>query len=528
MTDSFDDFLSVAADFQLGSLETEMPHPLTGDLSRLAVDDLPAAIRLLQRVDVLAWERFESRAMIVLPALARDIGETLRAGGRLFFCGCGATGRLSLSLEIFCRKQGLLPPEWADRAVAFMAGGDLALIRAIERFEDRPDFGARQLEELGFGENDLLIASTEGGETPWVIGATERAATLSRRAPWFLYCNPDNVLAEVAERSRRVLENPAIRKGNLAVGPMALSGSTRMQSSTVLMAAIGWAIVHRDSPDAAPAAVGAFTRRIGSQDWAAFLAPFIEGEAAAYQRGERVIYESDAVWGITMVTDTTERSPTFSLAPLENQNRLEEPASWCHFLLSHTPDSATAWRELLGREPRPLEWPEIRETAGPEVLVGYDFSEKLIARRQTRAPGVPLRHFLVSWDESEAEFRFVADFGDGERRASLAVPDSKPLERHLILKMTMNTLSTLGMGRLGRYVDNIMVYVKPANRKLIDRAIRYVRLLAARRLPADQAPGYETVARCLLAEIPRLQPGEPVVLKTLEKVLENAEANHFP
>ena len=126
---------------------------------------------------------------------------------------------------------------------------------------------------------------------------------------------------------------------------------------------------------------------------------------------------------------------------------------------------------------------------------------------------------IAYWDEGEAAFRFVADFGYGERRASLAVPDSTPLERHLILKMTMNTLSTLVMGRLGRYVDNIMVYVKPANRKLIDRAIRYVRLLAARRLPADQAPDYETVARCLLAEIPRLKPGEPVVLRTLEPMV---------
>lgn len=528
MAELFDDFLSVAADFQLGNLETEMPHPLTGELSRLAVDDLPEAIRLLQRVDVLALEGFRSRAETVLPALSQDIGETLAAGGRLFFCGCGATGRLSLSLEIFCRRQGLLPGDCEDRVLAFMAGGDLALIRAIERFEDRPDFGARQLEQLGFGANDLLIASTEGGETPWVIGATERATALSRRAPWFLYCNPDDGLAAAAERSRRVLENPAIRKGNLAVGPMALSGSTRMQSSTVLMAAIGWATALRDSSDTVSAAIDAFNVRIGAQDCLAFLAPFIEGEAAAYQRGERVIYESDAVWAITMVTDTTERSPTFSLAPFENQDRPDAPASWCHFLLSHSTDGAAAWRELLGRAPRPLDWPEILDIAGPEVLAGYDFSENLIARRRTRAPGVPHRRFHVSWDETREAFLFVADFGEGERRGSLPVPDSTMLERHLILKLAMNTLSTLVMGRLGRYVDNIMVYVKPANRKLIDRAIRYTRLLAARRLPPDQTPDYEAVARFLLAEIPQSLPGEPVVLKTLEKILKKAGAAYFP
>jgi N-acetylmuramic acid 6-phosphate etherase len=521
MPQPFDDFLSVAADFQLGSLETETPHPLTTNLSRLAVEDLPEAIRLLQRVDGEALRQFEERGARLLPDLARDIGETLSSGGRLFFCGCGATGRLSLSLEIFCRHQGLLPREWADRAVGFMAGGDLALIRAIEQFEDRPEFGARQLEELGFGENDLLIASTEGGETPFVIGATERATGISRRRPWFLYCNPDEVLSASAERSRRVLENAAIRKGNLAVGPMALSGSTRMQASTVLMAAIGYAIAHRESPGAAPGAVSRLRAAHESLDLAGFLAPFVEAEAAAYERGEHVIYESDATWGITVVTDTTERAPTFSLAPFENQDRPGEPVSWCHFLLTGADEASAAWRDLLGRDPRAIEWPGIRETAGPEVLAGYDFSSSLIARRSARTGGATHRRMWIGWEDAGpggAGFRF--DFNGGEVRGLLAMdPGMDPLDRHLILKMALNAHSTLVMGRLGRYVDNLMVYVKPANLKLIDRAIRYVRLLAARRVPADQVPDYGTTARCLLDEISRLKPGEPVVLKTLDRLL---------
>jgi N-acetylmuramic acid 6-phosphate etherase len=37
------------------------------------------------------------------------------------------------------------------------------------------------MKELGFGENDLLVASTEGGETPWVIGTVEYASEVSKR-----------------------------------------------------------------------------------------------------------------------------------------------------------------------------------------------------------------------------------------------------------------------------------------------------------------------------------------------------------
>ena len=79
--------------------------------------------------------------------------------------------------------------------------------------------------------------------------------------------------------------------------------------------------------------------------------------------------------------------------------------------------------------------------------------------------------------------------------------------------MFMNIHSTLVMGRLGRYLDNLMTYVKPSNNKLIDRAVRYVRLLAQRR--TGKLPGYERVTRMLFEEREKLQPGEPIVLKTL-------------
>jgi len=132
------------------------------------------------------------------------------------------------------------------------------------------------LMELGFVSGDLLIATTEGGETPFVIGATEAAAALegeSSRQPFFLYCNPDEILCRVAERSRQVIESSDIRSISLAVGPMALSGSTCMQASTVLMAAVGWAIAHRDDPSAIPSEAEKFIAQLRVVDFA-FLKKF--------------------------------------------------------------------------------------------------------------------------------------------------------------------------------------------------------------------------------------------------------------
>lgn len=81
-----------------------------------------------------------------------------------------------------------------DSVISLMAGGDLALIKSVEDFEDHPEFAVQHMIDVGFGANDLLIASTEGGETPWVIGATNHAAETSSRTPFFLYCNPDDKL----------------------------------------------------------------------------------------------------------------------------------------------------------------------------------------------------------------------------------------------------------------------------------------------------------------------------------------------
>ena len=122
-------------------------------------------------MDIEDLEKFKSYIPSILD-LRKDIQSTLKEGGRIYLCGCGATGRLSLLLERLWRK--LVPGD--ENVRAFMAGGDVALVHSLESFEDFPEYGARHLEQLGFTENDLLISSTEGGETPYVIGATEFAA----------------------------------------------------------------------------------------------------------------------------------------------------------------------------------------------------------------------------------------------------------------------------------------------------------------------------------------------------------------
>jgi N-acetylmuramic acid 6-phosphate etherase len=514
--ESADEFLDCAGDFQLGDLETEKPHPLTAELSSLARRDLPAAVDCLKAVDLAAL-----RAMASKLAPATDLVAAIRAtwagGGRIFLAGCGATGRLSLSLEVFCRD-GLVPAEYAERVIGFMAGGDAALIRSIEGFEDFPEYGARQLSELGFGRNDLLIASTEGGETPWVIGATEAAAQISEHRPWFLYCNPDSALTGLVERSRRVILHSGICKWNLAVGPMAIAGSTRMQASTVLEYAIGLALECAAGEGGGVnmgTRVRQFAGRVAALDWQVIV-PFIEREAALYEGGQHLLYATKSC-GVAVLTDTTERAPTFSLPIFESYRHgdTHDPLSLCYLTVEGAADAEDAWRKLLKRAPRCLTWPDGLAATRRETLMTYDIGAGAPMHR-ARACGREAVDFSIQEADGEIFWELEA------HRATIVPAGVALLERQILLKLLLNAHSTLVMGRLGRYEGNLMTYVKPSNNKLIDRAIRYVQLLHAR--AHGSTPDYAQVCRVLFRERASLGADEPIVLKTLGALTRHVRA----
>lgn len=512
-----DKFLSIADQFKLGRLVTEQPHPATNNLSSLATDNLPKAISILKELDRQTIEVLSKKKKEIC-YLKNIIHDTIKSGNNIYFCGCGATGRLSLTIETLWRQVNS-KDNIKDRVFSFMAGGDVALIRSIENFEDFPNYGARQLHEAGFKDGDLLIGSSEGGETPFVIGAVEEAVQISNNKPFFLYCNPDDLLCEVAERSRLVIENPGIEKINLTVGPMAVTGSTRMQASTILLAAAGIALFYYNENDKSiEEAIDHFYEYWDSLD-IQFIERFIVLESQCYKDGDYLLYETDGQLGITVITDTTERSPTFSLLPFENANETDPDLSLCYLLMPDTLDSERAWENLLGRTARTLEWPEIDGIASREQLIGFDFSAKVINRRKLLYKSIRQHRFKIQSDQERINFIL------GNYRHYLPAPFTVPLFSHLILKMILNSLSTLVMGRLHRYEGNIMTYVRASNNKLIDRAIRYVDLLLKNKnieLP------FNTLAHYLYEMIESTPADQSVVLATVMEIEKRNTLLQFP
>jgi N-acetylmuramic acid 6-phosphate etherase len=128
-----------------------------------------------------------------------------------------------------------------------------------------------------------------------------------------------------------------------------------------------------------------------------------------------------------------------------------------------------------------------------------------------------VKSFMIEADGASIVFEFDGKSARFKRPGDL-------LCEHLLLKCLLNVSSTLVMGRLGRFESNLMLYVKPTNKKLVDRSIRYVRLLLDNAgLPEVS---YEIVCRELFEQIHQLPPDEPVVLKTFEKL--SAELNEQP
>src|SRR5215469_9034312 len=240
-----EEFLKISGQFKLGALVTESSHPVTANLSDVAKEDIGKALDLLFQADndvIVKYREFAESGR------AEKIKETvLRAlisGGKIFFTGCGSTGRLSILLvsiwrDFWQRLIDVTPKagreaweQFENRAFSVMAGGDFALIKSVEGFEDFAAFGKKQIGDLGVSNKDVVFAITEGGETSFVIGTAWKGVEVGAKV-YFVYNNPDEILCQHVERSREVIEDSRIEKINLTTGPMAITGSTRMQATTI-------------------------------------------------------------------------------------------------------------------------------------------------------------------------------------------------------------------------------------------------------------------------------------------------------
>ncbi len=553
-----DDFLRISDQFQLGVLTTEASHPVTAKLSETAKHDVSAALAQLFEVDADVLRKYgefirSGRATAIKETLLR----ALEHGGRLFFTGCGSTGRLSIQLVSIWRdfwqrqrardlKSTPPPQDFEDRAFAVMAGGDFALIKAVEGFEDFTEFGKKQIGDLGVSSRDVVFAITEGGETSFVIGTAWKGVEVGAKV-YFVYNNPDDVLCKHVRRSREVIEEQRIEKVNLTTGPMAITGSTRMQATTIQLAVLLTVLemtlrgLMKELEPKGPCALepeavpGEFLARLnemhetlGSKALLAQLARLTSLEESVYRAGHKNNYFADR-FGIDVLTDTTERSPTYCTPPFRKFDDTTATESWTFLFVPH-PETPHAWERIIKRKPKCVEWSEaevrglvsddkalrtletVRKISYPELMrfkVGLDGLKHrplgkgdcavgIVAEEErasllspggfhrvqlegARAAGAKVGLLYFGHEDSLKE---VGEFLAGWNPECVAVLIPVPKTDFLLegvtrveVKTLLNSLSTCTMVRLGRVMGNYMIWVVPSNLKLIDRSTRYIQKL---------------------------------------------------
>jgi N-acetylmuramic acid 6-phosphate etherase len=177
-----------------------------------------------------------------------------------------------------------------------------------------------------------------------------------------------------------------------------------------------------------------------------------------------------------------------------------------------TPDSIAAWRSLLFRDPRPLNWEEYPVTLY-HYLLGFDFSEEGFEKRKLKVSPATCEIFNIKRTSQSFDFDLQNEFHH------IPVTGLTLLQQHLLLKMLLNILSTLIMGKLGRYESNLMTYVTPGNNKLIDRAARYVGILLQRK---GVSVSYEKIIYTLFEEIDKGIGTRSLVMDTAKRITEGS------
>lgn len=159
---------------------------------------------------VRPYFRFARRAALAIES-------RLRHHGRLIYAGAGTSGRLAVQDGAELMPTFSWPPE---RLLLLIAGGDNAMVRAIEGAEDEIEQAKDLVERHDIGPHDALVAVAASGTTPFTLACLREA---KRRGALTVGVASNCGTPLLAEAEHPIL---------LETGPEPIAGSTRMNAGT--------------------------------------------------------------------------------------------------------------------------------------------------------------------------------------------------------------------------------------------------------------------------------------------------------
>ncbi len=512
------DFIENEKQYRLGFVEAEQSNPLTKNLGEAFVKDSKSGIEILEKADRVLLGLYETALFSKdFDSLKNDLAACLKDGGRIVISGCGSTGRLAMRIEACWRiavseltKKHPDAKALEDKVISLMTGGDYAIIRAVESFEDYISLGEMQASELGLCQKDILIGVTATGETTSILG-TARKALENGAKVWMVVCTKPSTIVDKLERAKKVYTHENCHSLYMNCGGMAVTGSTRMQSTTIeqtvisssLELALGELYVDENGVCSKEHLLECFKNCIDAvycEKNASSMANLLEKEASLYEKGGHVTYFADE-YLLDVLADTTERGPTFSVPAFRPQSRTDLPLSLA-FVKNPFYPTKDAWHRCFERAPRCVDKTEEEYTQigikpedikkipkiNLEALYEYKIGCEKDAEREEGDS-------LAVWigDEKQAPAEFIKACENYKDTCTLVfdIPEGKSFNtrlkifEHIGMKLMMNGFSTGTMARMGRVMGNYMVYINITNKKLVDRATRIVSDLCG--IPYEEA-----------------------------------------
>jgi N-acetylmuramic acid 6-phosphate etherase len=148
----------------------------------------------------------------------------LKDEGRLIYAGAGTSGRLAVQDGAELMPTFSWPPE---RLVLLIAGGQEALIQAVEGAEDEVKHAQELIKKHKLEESDVLIAVAASGTTPFTVACLRGA---KRKGALTIGIANNSGTPILAEADHAIL---------LETGSEPIAGSTRMKAGTAQKITLG-------------------------------------------------------------------------------------------------------------------------------------------------------------------------------------------------------------------------------------------------------------------------------------------------
>lgn len=192
---------------------TEKQNPNSIGISEASTEEM---LKLINDEDALV-PAIVRGCIPEVSVLVEKGAEALSSGHKIFYCGAGTSGRLSVADAAEC------PPTYGldiGRFTAVIAGGKEAVFNAQEGCEDSRELGEKAFLDNGVSKGDLVIGISASGQAPYVIAFME----LAKKEGCYVGAivnNPDSPMSRVADTT--VFAD---------TGAEVIKGSTRMKAGT--------------------------------------------------------------------------------------------------------------------------------------------------------------------------------------------------------------------------------------------------------------------------------------------------------